>query len=308
MIATLGRTSGVSWLPLTGLAALIVVALATPGFTTTPNIVTLLATTSFVGCVAVGMTFIMLSGNIMSFSLGATMASAAMIYCALSDYGEAVAAAATVTYATSVSAAQGALVGYFRANPIIVSIMALSLISGGTQVVSQGHAIYAVPNSLAVLKGSIAGIPAAGFVLLAAVVAGQLLLRYTHFGHGVILVGSNLRAAVAAGIRTPQIVVGVYAVAGLFASLSGLLIAARYGSADLSYGAGFDYSAVAATLVGGTAISGGHGSVLRTLGGIVVVAVIASILLLRGFETQYQYLLNGIIILLAILAQGRRAR
>jgi ribose/xylose/arabinose/galactoside ABC-type transport system permease subunit len=307
MIATLGRTRGMSWLPLTGFAALIVSALLTPGFTATPNVVTLLATTSFVGCVAIGMTFIMLSGNIMSFSLGATMASGAMVYCALSDYGAAAAAAATVLYSITVSAAQGALVGYFRANPIIVSIMSVSLISGGTQVVSQGHAVYAVADSLAALKGNLAGIPVAGFVLLAAVVAGQLLLRYTHFGHGVILVGSNLRAAVAAGVRTPRLVPGVYAAAGFFTSLTALLIAARYGSADLSYGVGLDYSAVAATLVGGTAISGGHGSVVRTLGGIVVIAVIGSILLLRGFETQYQYLLTGIIILIAILAQGRRA-
>jgi ribose/xylose/arabinose/galactoside ABC-type transport system permease subunit len=306
MIATVGRTRRAAWLPLAMLVALIVAAFATPGFTAVPNIVTLLATTSFVGCIAVGMTFIMLSGNIMSFSLGATMASGAMLYCALSDQGEIVAAAATVIYCMAVSGMQGVLVGYLRANPIIVSIMALSLISGVSQVVSQGHAIYAVPDSLAALKGNVAGIPVAGFVLLAAVISGQLLLRYTHFGHGVILVGSNRRAAVASGVRVSHIVTILYAVAGLYASFSALLIAARYGSADLSYGVGFDYGAVAAILVGGTAISGGSGSVVRTLGGMVVIAVIASILLLRGFETQYQYLLNGIIILIAILAQGRR--
>jgi ribose/xylose/arabinose/galactoside ABC-type transport system permease subunit len=306
MIA-LSRGRGKSWLPVAGLAALTAAALATPGFISTPNIVTLLGTTSFIGCVAIGMTFIMLSGNIMSFSLGSTMASGAMLYCALSDCGAAIATAATILYAIAVSAAQGALIGYFRANPIIVSIMALSLISGVSQVVSQGHAVYAVPDSLAALKGNIVGVPVAGIVLLVAAIAGQLLLRYTHFGHGVVLVGSNLRAAVATGVRTPRIVTGVYAVAGFFSSLSALLIAARYGSADLSYGAGFDYSAVAATLVGGTAISGGNGSVAHTLGGMVVIAVITSILLLRGFETQYQYLLNGIIILIAILAQGRRA-
>jgi ribose/xylose/arabinose/galactoside ABC-type transport system permease subunit len=298
----------VSWLPLLGALALAATALATPGFTATPNVVTLLATTSFVGCIAVGMTFIMLSGNIMSFALGATMSSAAMIYCALSGLGAAPAAAATVIYAVAISAAQGALVGYFRANPIIVSIMALSLISGATQVVSQGHAIYAVPNSLAALKGNIAGIPVAGLLLAAAVAAGELLLRYTHFGHAVILVGSNLRAAVAAGIRAPRVVTAVYGAAGFFAAMSALLVAARYGSADLSYGAGLDYSAVAATLVGGTAIAGGQGSVLRTFGGILAIAAIASILLLDGFETQYQYLLNGVIILIAILAQGRRPR
>lgn len=294
------------WLPLAGLAALGVLALATPGFTATPNVVTLLATMAYVGCIAVGMTFIMLSGNIMSFSLGATMASGAMLCCALSHFGAVTATVVTLAYAVAVQALQGALIGGLRANPIIVSIMALSLISGVTQVVSHGHAIYAVPNTLPLLKQSIAAIPAAAYVLMAAVVAGELLLRLTHFGQGVLLVGSNWRAAVATGLRPSRVITGVYAAAGFFSGLSALLIASHYGSADLSYGVGYDYSAVAATLVGGTAISGGQGSVLRTLGGMAVIAVIASILLLRGFETQYQYLFNGLIILAAILAQGRR--
>lgn len=307
MRAALGRSRAAPPLPLLGLGALVAAALATPGFLATPNIVTLLATISYVGCVAVGMTFIMLGGNIMSFALGATMASGAMLFCALSADGTAVAALATIAYAILVSAAQGALIGYFRANPIIVSIMALSLISGASQIASSGHSVYAEPGALAALSGGIAGIPAAGIVFVAAVAAGQALLRLTRFGHALILVGSNLRAATAAGVRTPRIVTGAYAVAGFFTALSALLIAARYGSADLSYGAGYDYSAVAATLVGGTAIAGGSGSVVRTLGGMVVISIIAALLLLRGFETQYQYLLNGLIILGAILVQGKRA-
>jgi ribose/xylose/arabinose/galactoside ABC-type transport system permease subunit len=97
--------------------------------------------------------------------------------------------------------------------------------------------------------------------------------------------------------------------AGLFTGLSGILIAARFGSGSMEFGVGYDYSAISAVLVGGTAIGGGQGSVLRTMVGVVVIAVLQSLLLLHGFEIQYQYLLIGLIVLGAILlrAKGRAA-
>jgi ribose/xylose/arabinose/galactoside ABC-type transport system permease subunit len=97
----------------------------------------------------------------------------------------------------------------------------------------------------------------------------------------------------------------VYALAGLFSGISGVLLAARYGAGTIEMGAGFDYSAIAGVLLGGTAVAGGQGSVTRSLVGVAVMAVVAVVLLLRDFETQYQYLLAGLIVFIAVLAQGR---
>jgi ribose/xylose/arabinose/galactoside ABC-type transport system permease subunit len=291
------------------LLALLVAALATPGFISLPSLIALTGTISIIGCIAVGMTFITLSGNIMSFSLGATCAVTAMVVSYVSTQGLVPALAAGIAFAMLVVGVQGLIIGCFRANPLIVSIAALSLILGATQFVAGGATIYADSAAIAVFKLRIFGIPVAAVVFLLAVAGGETILRCTRFGQNLIFIGSNLNAATVAGLRTWRTVTGCYLMAGLFTGLSGILVATRYGSGSMEFGGGYDYSAISAVLVGGTAIGGGQGSVLRTMLGVVVIAVLQSLLLLHGFETQYQYLLTGLIVLGAILLQARgRAR
>ena len=110
--------------------------------------------------------------------------------------------------------------------------------------------------------------------------------------------------------RAPRISAGVnvwatitlgYAFTGLFTALAGVLLAAHYQMADMQYGTGYDYQAIAAVLVGGTPIAGGQGSVVRTLIGVLVVAVVQSILLLQGWRPEWQYLITGVIVLAVII-------
>ena len=115
------------------------------------------------------------------------------------------------------------------------------------------------------------------------------------------MVGSNPRAANAAGINTAAAITLAYVLAGACAAVSGVLLAARYGSGDMELGTGYDYTAIAAVLVGGTAIQGGSGSVVRTLIGVTVIAIIEVVLLLRGFSQQLQYLITGLIVLIVIM-------
>jgi ribose/xylose/arabinose/galactoside ABC-type transport system permease subunit len=117
----------------------------------------------------------------------------------------------------------------------------------------------------------------------------------------MVMVGSNPRAAQAAGLRPAVAVTVAYVLAGAFSAVSGVLLAARYGSGDMELGAGYDYTAIAAVLVGGTAIQGGSGSVVRTLIGVTVIAIIEVVLLLRGFSQQLQYLITGLIVLAVIM-------
>ena len=117
------------------------------------------------------------------------------------------------------------------------------------------------------------------------------------------MVGSNWRAALAAGLEPARVVLGAYVVAGLCTALAGILMAARYSSGDLEIGLGFDYSAISAVLVGGTAISGGEGSAIRSLIGAFIIAVCQVLLLLHGFSTQIQYLAIGLIVLFVIQQQ-----
>ncbi len=289
------------------IAALVLVALGTPGFLSAPSLLALLTTLSFVGCVAAGMTFITLSGNIMSFSLGATAAASAVVFVAvLNQAGLAAAILAALLSGAAVTTAQGLLVGWLRANPIIVSIAALALLYGIAQGITESSTLNASPGAgHELIKGTILGVPAEFLVFLGVLVLGQLLLSYTVFGRRVLLVGSGVRAAEAAGIKVWRTVAGAYLWAGLFTAVAGIMLAVRYNQANMEFGIGYDYDAIAAVLVGGNAIQGGQGSMVRTLVGVTVIAVVQVVLLLHGFRQEWQILIAGLIVLLVVMLQAR---
>ena len=284
-------------------AAIAIFALSTPGFLTPLSINSLLTAISFVGCVAVGMTFITLSGNIMSFSLGVTLSTSGIVFIAALPLGLVPAIAIALCFGAAITGLQGVVVGYFRANPIIVSMAALALITGCATLITQGRGVYPEGGAAAILKARVLGIPMPVAALVTTAIVAQLVLSYTRFGRHLYMVGSNWRAALAAGLEPARTVLGAYVAAGICTAVAGILMAARYSSGDMELGIGYDYSAISAVLVGGTAISGGEGSALRSLVGAFIIAVCQVLLLLHGFSTQIQYLAIGIIVLLVIMLQ-----
>jgi ribose/xylose/arabinose/galactoside ABC-type transport system permease subunit len=285
------------------LVGLVIVAATTPGFLTAVSLFSLLNTTSFIGCVAVGMTFITLSGNIMSFALSVTLSTSGMVFTAALPLGLPAALLIAFAFGAALTGFQGAVIGYFRANPIIVSMAALALITGGATLITAGQGIYPQGDAAAALKGRILGVPMPLAAFIFTVVVAQIVLSFTRFGRQLFMVGSNWRAALAAGFDPARIVLGAYIAAGLCTALAGILMAARYSSGDLELGLGYDYSAISAVLVGGTAISGGEGSAIRSLIGAFIIAVCQVLLLLHGFSTQIQYLTIGVIVLFVIMLQ-----
>ena len=177
------------------IAAIAMFALTTPGFTSQLSINALLNAISFIGCVAVGMTFITLTGNIMSLCLGATLSASALIFLSSLSAGILPAFLLTLLFGIVVTAAQGVLIGYFRANPILVSIAGLSLLIGGADLATGGVRIYPGGEGLQVFKGRIAGIPIEALYFFATVVIGQFILSWTRIGRTMAMVGSNARAA-----------------------------------------------------------------------------------------------------------------
>jgi ribose/xylose/arabinose/galactoside ABC-type transport system permease subunit len=285
----------------TAVAALVAFALGTPGFLSTVSLVSLMTTMSFIGCVAIGMTFITLSGNIMSFALGATLGATTIVFTLSLPLGLIGALGAAFAFSAALTGLQGWIVGYFKANPIIVSMAALALIYGVVTFLTGGRGIYPEGSEADVLKGNIGPMPKPLAAFLLTVVAGQFLLSFTRFGRNVYMVGSNVRAAEAAGIETWHTVTGAYVIAGLCTACSAALMAARYASGDMEHGIGYDYQAISAVLVGGAAIGGGEGSALRTLAGAFIIALVEGLLLLNGFSTQLQYLTIGVIVLGVIM-------
>lgn len=288
------------------IAAVVLFAVTTPGFLSVTSIRSLLTTVSFIGCVAVGMTFITLSGNIMSFSIGAAMSATTIVFMMSVGLGLVPALLIAFVFSAAISGVQGWVIGYFRANPLIISMAAYAFIIGGATYITGGRGIYPTSDVTEILKDNLGPIPGPLAAFLLAVIAGQAILSFTRFGRNVYLVGTNPRAAKAAGIEPWRTVMWAYVAAGLFTAISAVLIAARYRSGDMEHGIGYEYRAISAVLVGGTAIQGGEGSVVRTLAGTFFIAIMQGLLILRGFGIEMQYFLIGLIVLAVIMLQWKK--
>lgn len=287
-------------------------AATTPGFLTVANFRAILGSTTFVGFITVGMALIMISGSFVSMSLG-TLATVTAIYFIFAlQYGVVLAIVSTLALGGFLGWIQGYLVGAWDANPIIVTIAAGALFEGTSVALTAGHAMSPPSDDYLFLNRTPLGIPLGTFVLLGFVVAVELVLRRTRFGREVYMVGESRPAARAAAISLAKVGGVVFLIAGVAAALTGIFLASFNHSASLLLNRGtLNYDAIAATLIGGTAIAGGRGSVWRALLGVVLIAIITNLVLLRGYSLGAQIFFKGIIMLVFLLIihlHSRKAR
>jgi ribose/xylose/arabinose/galactoside ABC-type transport system permease subunit len=307
--AVSGRASALWIVKLAVLAVIVGAAVFTPGFMTPASAIATLDHAALIGLVGLGMTFITISGNQLSLSLGATLSAAALAFIAASGLGTVGACAVAIATGVALQAAQGFVIGYFGANPIIVSIAGLGLILGiGTHITGGGEVYPAAAASLAPLQSRLGPFNMLIVVFAVGSAAAELLLSRTRFGRQLIAVGSSSRAAIASGIQVPMVVTATYAVAGFFCALAGMLAAARFRYASLEIGVGYDYDAFGSVLIGGTLLRGGFGSAWRTVLGALVLASVHTILVLRGYSQEAQYVLLGVFVLGAVCLSSREER
>jgi ribose/xylose/arabinose/galactoside ABC-type transport system permease subunit len=257
------------------------------------------------------MTVIMLSGSVFSLSLGTTAAVTAIAFLYTLRVGIVGAIVLTVLLGTAICAIQGWIVGGIGANPIIVTIAAGVIQEGLSLYVTGGTTVYPPTSaSYTWLTGRELGIPFPFLVFLALALLIDLALHGTRFGREVYAVGENKRAARAAALSIARVSAGAFAVAGACAGAAGVLLGAFNQNATLSIQGTYTYDAIAAALVGGTAITGGRGSASRTLFGAIVIATISSLLLLRGYSTGMQILVKGVVVIVvvALVQLGSRER
>ena len=286
----------------------------THGFATLANVQAILTSSAFVGVIAIGMTLIMVSGYVFSMSLGLTAAVLAIAFLYGLRLGIVLDVLLVLVLGAMICAVQGWIVGGLAANPIIVTIAAGVVQEGLTLYLTHGTTVYppAGDKSYLFLTHTVADIPVPFLVFLGLAIATDLLLRRTRFGRQVYAVGENKPAARAAAISVPSVATGVFALAGVATGAAGILLGAFNQNATLSIQSTFTYDAIAAALVGGTAVTGGRGSASRTLFGAVVIATISSLLLLHGYSTGVQILVKGMIVLVVVaivqLGGGERRR
>ena len=278
-------------------------AATTTGFLTWSNLKAILTAAAFVGIIAVGLTVIVLSGNLFSLALGQTAAISAMVflYALRIDLGAAI--VLTLLLGLAIGAVQGFAVGAWGANPIIVTIGAAGLMEGMAVWLSHGQSIVppAGATSWEHLANPVLGLPAPVYVFLVVTIVLAVVMRRTRFGRQIYLLGENRVAARAAALPITLLTVGAFGIASLYTAGSGILIGATSANASLLLTGSYTYDAIAAALVGGNAVTGGRGSIARTAAGAIFIATISDMLLLRGYSTGGQILVRGIIVVVVVV-------
>jgi len=284
--------------------AILVFVLSTDAFLTVGNLKSIALLSGFAGIVALGQLMIMVSGNFFSLSLGTTLATSSIIFVWMLQIGVVPAILISIAFGALVSALQGFCVGAWSTNPIILTIAADSIMTAAVTLITGGNAETTGPHapSLHFLAAPIGGVAFPFYVLVLLVIVTHLLLTRTRLGAYMTLAGENRAAARAASLPVTTAMVGAFALSGVLAAVAGILLAAfNNSSADLTIQGNLSFNAIAATLVGGAAITGGRGSAIGTFVGTLVMGAIQSCLLLRGYSDQVQLTVTGGIVFVAVI-------
>ncbi|QOI99424.1 MAG: ABC transporter permease [Phycisphaeraceae bacterium] len=310
----------------------VVLAVISPDFRKPENPLNILNQNAFVGLVAVGMTFVIIAGGI-DLSVGSMVA----LLGGLSVYASNAAASswglgpwASVGVGSVVAVAGGAVAGslngalvvWGRVAPFIATLGTLAIFrsvimtmadggeirSGVPAYAEVGAGTHGIPLPITSSRGSALFLtyPSVAFLVCAAL--GQAVLSYSVFGRRVLSVGDNATAARYAGVKVGRVTFAVYALAGLLCGVAAFLLSSRMASvASASAGKLYELDAIAAVVIGGTAMRGGRGSVAGTVVGVLMLGVITNALNLLGAPALLQDFFKGVIIIAAVLAQRAKA-
>lgn len=304
-----------------GLIILVVVfSLASPFFLKPDNIGGILLATAVNGILALGVTYVIINGGI-DLSVGTVMTFSAVMTAQVMIIWQQpvlVGIAAGLLTGALCGTVNGLMVTKMKVPPFVATLGMLYVTKGLSLVVSQLKPIYfndaIIFNQTAM--GSVLGsiIPALDpiknvvLVFLGAAVIAALILSKTILGRYTFAMGSNIEATRLSGVNVDRWQTAVYMLCGLFAGLAGVVIGARLNSAQPALGAGYELDAIAAAVIGGTSLSGGEGSILGTVIGAFVISVLANGLRVLSVPQEWQIVVTGTILVLAVYLDRRRKR
>lgn len=287
------------------IALLVLVGVGTfvsPSFLTVSNLTNVLNANSAVGLVALGMTFVAVSGGLADLSVPANVAIGALVTLGAQDaIGVGPAALAGILVATLGGVVNGVLIGYARINPILATLGTGSVLLGLSQLLVGGGIVYGQSSSLAsFVSGKFLGVPTLVWIFgIVALILHPLLSR-TAFGRWAFAVGGNYEASVMSAVPVRFTKASAFVLTGFLSGLCGMLLALNNGQARPIIGSGYEFVAITAVVIGGTSLFGGNGSVLRTVGGVFVIAMTANLIVLSGLPTQSTGLITGSIVIIAV--------
>ncbi|MBL8129043.1 MAG: ABC transporter permease [Chloroflexia bacterium] len=302
--------------PLIFLAVLVVIlSILRPNFLSAFNVFNVMRQISFIGILAVGMTFVILTagidlsvGSLLAFS-GIVCASVAkgsrsLLEGGVTDPGGArvlLAALAAILTGVIIGLLQGSLTARAGIPAFIVTLGGLGAWRGATLLWSDGQPISSFSDDFKFWgQGFIGPLPVPVIFFLAMVVIGQIILKYTQYGRWIYALGGNPEASRLSGLNVKMLTTSVYVISGFCAGLAGFLLTSRLNSAEQVAGQGYELQAIAAVVIGGTSLFGGQGSMIGTLIGAMLIGVLNNGLVILNVSPYYQQIVIGAIIVLSV--------
>jgi erythritol transport system permease protein len=296
-------------------------------YLTSSNLIVMTKHVAINAILAIGVTFVILTGGI-DLSVGSIAGLSSMIVGGLLFAGLTLPGGGVLYLSVGVVILVGILVGClvgwvngilitkFRVAPFIATLGMLYVARGAAQLRSNGGTFPDLAGSAAhgnegfhiIGVDSWFGIPVAVWIMVVVAVIAVIVTTKTPFGRRIYAVGGNDRAAVLAGIRVPRITIAVYVISGACAALAGMLLTSELGAAYPDTATTYELNAIAAAVLGGTALSGGRGTIVGTVMGAFVIGFLADGLVLVGVSTFWQSVVKGAVIILAIVLEQAQQR
>jgi ribose transport system permease protein len=280
-----------------------------PAFFEFGNLKDLFSQIAPTGLVAVGMTFVIISGSF-DLSVGAIYAVGATLY---ADFWLHIpgplAFLGGLLAGVVCGLLNGLLITKVRINAFVATLGTASVFSGFAYLYSHSApVVVSDPSFLTLGTNAWLGLPISVWILLIVVVAGGLVLALSTFGRSVYAVGGNVEAARLAGLRVDTIKIACFIIVGLLSALGGMILASQTGTGEGDYGSTVTLNAIAIVIIGGTSVLGGEGAIWRTVIGILIFATLNNLFNALALNTADQLLVQGLVIVLAVSIDSRARR
>lgn len=288
----------------------VIVSVLNSRFLQVSNLMNLLRQLIINGFIALGMTYVILTGGI-DLSVGSILAFTSAIFAGLMQNG--MSPVLAIIFAIVLGAILGFINGLLitkgKLAPFIVTLATMTIFRGATLVYTDGRPIAGQRDNFIFAflgRGKVFGIPFQVILFAIIFILLLILLKKTSLGRKVYAVGGNEKASYISGINIDKVKIFVYTISGILATISGLVLTSRLNSAQPTAGTAYEMDAIAAVVLGGTSMTGGSGSLVGTLIGILILGVLNNGLNLLGVSSFYQQIVKGVVILLAVLVDRKR--
>ncbi len=284
------------------LAVCVILAIASPVFATSANLLNVALATSVTALLAAGQTFVIILAEI-DLSVGAILGfSAAITAMVLRHHSTITGIVVGLAVGAAAGLVNGLLVTKTRMPSFIATLATLSILSGLALQLTQGNPVSVTDyNFQNIGQARIAGIPTPVWIMIVVFVIFGILLARTRFGRYAYATGDNAEAAKLSGISVDRVKILAFVISGALAALAGFIVTARLSTAEPTAGTGLELEAIAAVIIGGTSLAGGRGDLLGTIVGALILGVIDNGMNLLNVNPFLQDVVKGVVILFAVL-------